>query len=83
MSKAFSIALAGPYNTRSSAINISAASSGIVGVGIVGSMIVGASPQPSDKDRRYINCYTVTAGREKHLVKRPGFGVNSTYFCSP
>lgn len=76
--RAYSIKLAGPINTRSSAINTTSAASGIVGIGIVGSMIVGASPQPSDKDRRYINCYTITAGEEKHLVKRPGFGVLNT-----
>jgi hypothetical protein len=76
--RAYSIKLDGAYSTRSSAINTTSAASGVVGIGIVGSMIVGASPQPSDKDRRYINCYPITVGEEKYLVKRPGFGVLNT-----
>lgn len=76
--RVYKIPLAGSYNTRQSAINTTSAESGVMGIGIWGTFIWGKSPQPSDRDRRYINCYTITAGEEKHLIKRPGFGVQST-----
>src|SRR5574341_1030790 len=51
-------------------------SSGIVGVGIVGSMVVGAAPWIFE-DCNYINCYTYELGDENnptfYLEKRPGW----------
>ena len=84
MSRPFKISLAGAYNTRVSAVNASDSTSGYVGVGIVGLMIVGKSTQSTDKDARYINCFmeTVTdpsGGRKRiYMVKRPGFATSMT-----
>ncbi len=82
--KQFRIPLAGPYNTRISAVNSSDSASGYVGVGIVGLMIVGKTTQASDKDARYVNCFAhkvpdpITAKSRIFTVKRPGFGTQST-----
>ena len=81
---AFRIPLAGPYTSRISAVNASDSTSGYVGVGIVGLMIVGKTTQSTDKDARYINCFASTvsdniAGKKRvYTVKRPGFGTQST-----
>ena len=80
----FRVPLAGPYNTRVSAVNASSTSSGYVGVGIVGVMIVGQASTPSDKDARYVNCFAqtvsdpVSGSKKVYTVKRPGFGTQST-----
>ena len=42
------------YDTRVSAVNASDATSGYVGVGIVGLMIVGKTTGASTKDARYL-----------------------------
>jgi hypothetical protein len=82
--KPYRVPLAGPYTSRISAVNASDSTSGYVGVGIVGLMIVGKSTQATDKDARFINCFAQTAddpiNRKKYLsvVKRPGFGTNTT-----
>lgn len=84
MSKNFRIPLAGSYNTRITETNTLSSASGIVGLGIVGVMIVGASVQSTDKDQRYINCFTetvvnaYTGNRTLYCVKRPGFAVLNT-----
>jgi hypothetical protein len=47
-------------------------------------MIVGKSTQATDKDARYINCFTqtisdqVSGKKTVSVVKRPGFGTNNT-----
>lgn len=80
----YRVPLAGPYTSRVSAVNASDSTSGYVGVGIVGSMIVGKSTQATDKDARYINCFTqterdeVTGKKRVAIVKRPGFGTRNT-----
>jgi hypothetical protein len=80
----FKVPLVGPYDTRFSAVNASDSTSGYVGVGIVGLMIVGKTTQSTDKDARYINCFTQTVsdpvyGRKKvYVVKRPGFATGFT-----
>lgn len=80
----YRVPLAGAYNTRVSAVNASDSTSGYVGVGIVGLMIVGKSTQSTDKDARYINCFVQTisdvmSGRKRvFTVKRPGFGTGFT-----
>lgn len=72
------------YNTRSSSVNALSSSSGIVGIGIVGSMVVGQSVRSSDKDVRYINCFPITVTDEvaqtkrTYVVKRPGFVLSIT-----
>ena len=71
-------------NTRVSAVNANDSSSGYVGIGIVGIMIVGKTIGVNTKDSRYINCFIATVpnnvtGRKKvYVVKRPGFGAFST-----
>lgn len=74
----FRVPLAGPYNTRVSAVNASDSTSGYVGVGIVGLMIVGKTTQSTDKDARYINCFRQTVEKRVYMVKRPGFGTGFT-----
>ena len=80
----FRISLAGPYNTRISAVNAADSTSGYVGVGIVGLMVVGQTTQASDKDARYVNCFPhtvsdqITGKKRIYTVKRPGFGTQST-----
>jgi len=78
----YSYPLAGPYNTRP--VSILPASSGIIGSGIIGSMVIGRTTQTSNKDRRFINCFSesvsnpVTGTRTMYLVKRPGFALSTT-----
>ena len=80
----FRFSLANSYDTRVSAINASDSTSGYVGTGIVGLMIVGKSTQASDKDARYVNCFPIEVGdqitgkKTVKTVKRPGFGTQST-----
>lgn len=80
----YSVPLAGPYNTRFSAVNASDSTSGYVGVGIVGLMVVGKTTQSTDKDERLINCFTQTVsdpiyGKKRvYTVKRPGFTAANT-----
>jgi hypothetical protein len=66
------LSLIDPLNTRVSGTNPLPASSGVVGVGVVGTMIVGQSIDPSSKDARYVNCYKQSAGQRAWLVKRSG-----------
>ena len=47
----YSIPLAGPYTSRISAVNASDSTSGFVGIGIVGLMVVGQTTQATEKDR--------------------------------
>lgn len=77
----FRIPLAGSYNTRISTTNaLTGPSSGVVGVGVVGVMIVGLTGSSTNKDQRFINCFTervlnpYTNQTTLYLVKRPGFG---------
>lgn len=80
----YRIPLAGPYTSRVSAVNASDSSSGYVGVGVVGLMIVGKATQATDKDARYINCFVqtvsdqVTGKKRIFTVKRPGWSTQST-----
>lgn len=82
--KQYRIPLASAYTSRVSAVNASDSTSGYVGVGIVGLMIVGKSTQATDKDARYINCFVqsisdpITEQKRIVTVKRPGFGTQST-----
>lgn len=84
MSQQFRFPLAGSYNTRVTETNAISSASGIVGLGVVGVMIVGAPVQSTDKDQRFINCFTETVsnpftlGRTVYLVKRPGFAAANT-----
>jgi hypothetical protein len=56
----------------------------VVGTGIVGAMVVGATDRGSDKDTRYVNCVVttvndqITGTKRLYVVKRPGFAVNTT-----
>ena len=83
-SRRYQIPLAGAYSSRISAVNSSDSTSGYVGVGIVGLMIVGKTTQATDKDARFINCFAqtvsdpITGQKKLCVVKRPGFGTQST-----
>ena len=76
--------LGGAYTTRISSVNTSDGSSGYVGIGIVGVMIVCRTSAVTSKDARYVNCFThtipnpLTGERKVYAVKRPGFATSST-----
>lgn len=84
MPRKYMVPLAGPYTSRISAVNASDSTSGYVGTGIVGLMIVGKTTQSTDKDARYINCFLssvsdpITGKKRIYVVKRPGFGTFNT-----
>lgn len=84
MSQYRRIPLTGSYNTRISISNAAAGASGIVGVGIVGVMVVGANNSATDEDERYINCMMLSQGnspegsRRYYIVKRPGYSTLNT-----
>jgi hypothetical protein len=78
MSKRLRIPLSTPYNTRVSAVNATDTSSGYVGIAIVGLAIVGKTSPSVGKDARYVNCFQQTIDGRKYIVKRPGFGTQST-----
>lgn len=84
MSEKYRIAVAGSYNTRITESNSLSSSSGIWGLGIWGVFIWGATITSTDKDQRFINCFTetvvnpFTGQRTLYCVKRPGFAAQST-----
>lgn len=85
MMREFRIPVAGAYNTRISAVNaLTTPTSGTIGYGVIGSMIIGNAITSIDKDARFINCFTSTVsdainGKKKvYLVKRPGFSASNT-----
>lgn len=84
MAKPVRIPLAGPYTTRISAVNASDSSSGYVGIGIVGLMIVGKASDSSTKDAKYVNCFGVTVpdpltgSKKVYCTKRPGWDTANT-----
>lgn len=77
MRKAFRLPLVGPYISRVGTAN---SSTGIVGIGVVGLMVVGQSTLSTTKDARYINCFRQSIQEEKkvYAVKRPGFSTHIT-----
>lgn len=68
----YSVPMTGKINTRISQSNALSGASGVVGIGIVGIMIVGAAASSVDKDERWINCFLTKEGDDNYLVKRPG-----------
>lgn len=76
--------LAGSYNTRVSATNVLSSSSGIVGAGIVGIMIVGLAGATTTKDQRFVNVFSEKVSNPHtgkitlYTVKRPGFASSMT-----
>ncbi len=74
----YAIKFSGQYNSRIAKTNAASGTSGIVGVGIVGLMIVGGNNTAPDKDERYINCFLTKQGGNEVIVKRPGMATNST-----
>ncbi len=79
MGRELRIPIAGAKTNRVATANILGAVSSTVGLGVVGSMIVGATPASSSKDQRWINCFAetvsdpLTGKQTVSLVKRPGF----------
>ena len=76
--------LVSPYNTRIlDSTNIATNTSSIVGIGVVGTMIVGQSSSAL-KDKKFINCFAekvtnnITGGIQYYVSKRPGFASYST-----
>jgi len=83
-SKDFRVPVGGPYTNRVSESNALETESGYVGAGIVGVMIVGQSTSSTNKDQRFLNCFTETIvdtisnTKRVYCVKRPGFGTSNT-----
>lgn len=65
-------------DTRIGASNTVSGASGVVGIGIVGLMVVGAAPSAVDKDERWINCMMTKQGAKQYYVKRPGVSALNT-----
>jgi len=88
MKKPFSIPLGGSYNTRVTDTGAQASSSGIIGRGVIGVMVIGRSTLSTTKDQRFINCFThqvvnpYTNKKTLYLVKRPGFDGSATAVAS-
>lgn len=84
MSRPFRIPFSAGINTRVSAVNASDSSTAYAGVAIAGIAIAGKTSPSVGKDARFINCFRETntdpaTNRKKiYLVKRPGFGTQST-----
>lgn len=84
MSKEFRIPLCGAYSSRISTAQSLDTTSGFVGIGIVGLMIVGLSNSATNKDTRFVNCFAITipnkiTGKKRiKTVKRPGWGTATT-----
>lgn len=74
----YTVPVSGQYNTRISQSNAVSGASGVVGIGIVGLMVVGAAPSAVDKDERYINCMLTKEGAKQYIVKRPGVAALNT-----
>ena len=84
MTRTIRLPLAGPYTTRISSVNAADTSSGYVGIGIVGLMIVGKTSDSSTKDAKYVNCFgmtvpdPLTGSKKVYCAKRPGWGTANT-----
>lgn len=74
----FTVPFTGEYNTRIAINNQASGESGVIGIGIVGDFIIGASIQASDKDERYINCFLTKMGAKQYIIKRPGMAALNT-----
>lgn len=84
MQKQFRIPLGGSYTNRVSATNALDSSSGYVGAGIVGIMIVGKTTASTNKDQRFSNSFlrtitdAATGQQRRKRIKRAGYGVSNT-----
>ena len=74
----FTVPLTGEPDTRISATNAVSGASGVVGIGIVGLMVVGATASAVDKDERWINCFLAKEGSKIYEMKRPGLAALNT-----
>ena len=80
----FRIPIAGSYNTRITDSNSLSSASGIWGLGIWGTFVWGATVQSTDKDQRFLNCFTetvvnpYTGQRTLYCIKRPGWAALNT-----
>lgn len=77
-SRQFRIPLGDGYATRIGAVNILPSSSGYVGAGVVGLMVVGLTSPSANRDAKLINCYSQRVGSRKVVIKRPGFETLNT-----
>lgn len=79
------VPLVSPYNTRNlDNSNISTSASAVVGLGVVGTFIVG-STATSIKDKKFINCFAekvtdnlIPMEAKYYVTKRPGFAAFNT-----
>ena len=78
MRRVIDLQVATALNTRVSGTNPLPASSGVVGVGIVGIMVVGQSVDPTTKDARYVNVFKRTVDKQIYAVKRSGVSSHVT-----
>lgn len=85
LAKVYPIPLVGSHTTRTIASSTSSfISSGIVGMGILGAMIVGNSSGGGNQDQRYVNAIPdkitnpLTGKEAFYVYKRPGFETHIT-----
>ena len=78
MRKQITLPVINNQNTRISGTNPLPSSSGVIGTGVIGIMIIGQSVDPSSKDARYVNCFKHTVGDRIYCVKRSGLDVLET-----
>lgn len=78
MPQSYTVPLTGKYNTRINKSNALSSNSGVVGVGVVGTFIVGQVSVSTDKDERWVNCFMTREGAKEYYVKRPGMAVLNT-----
>lgn len=77
------IPLVGTYNSRLFS-GAAGSSASIIGIGIIGSMIIGAAPATSARDQRFSNILPdkvidkITGATKYYCYKRPGFSTNTT-----
>lgn len=76
--------LVGSTNTRFTTDSTISTSSGVVGSGVVGVMIVGKGRSATDKDQKFVNCFPMTLTNPltgkvtAYTIKRPGFAAAIT-----
>lgn len=84
MRKQLNIPVVSSTNTRISTINYAPESSGVIGIGVIGVMVIGRTLGATDKDARYVNCFKRTVADEQEgksivkCIKRSGLGTLNT-----
>ena len=79
----FRIPASAPYNLRTGATSTDP-TSGVIGIGVIGQMIIGKPSSVSAKDGAMMNCFvitdtdTITGKKRGYTVKSPGYETHTT-----